>query len=438
MSSEKKSEVEPSQDRTVARGRAAVAFIFITVLLDMMAFGMVAPVLPQLIIALNHGGLHSKLITEFAGSEATSAALIYTLFNTVFALLQFMFSPLIGALSDRFGRRPLILASNLGLGLNYALMAWAPNLGWLFLGRMISGVTGASYGTASAYIADATPIEKRAGAFGILGAAFGVGFMVGPSIGGVLGEYFGPRAPFWVAGAFSLVNAAYGFFVLPESLPKDMRSRLSVKKANPFGALVLLRRHPDLLALATAQFLSTLAQVSLPATVVLYATYRYHWTPLALGPALTVVGIALAVVQVGVVGRFVKRFGNRIALVTGLGFGAAGLYIIGLAPTGPWFWLAAPVIAFWGLAGPAVQTMMTHHVDASEQGLLQGANASLTGIAELIGPAIFGLTFAYFVTPGHSPAASGAPFVLAGCLLAANAVFAFFAASGETDEEIED
>ena len=405
-----------------AGGRAAVAFIFVTVLLDMMAFGMVAPVLP-------------RLVSEFVRQDATSATLIYTLFNTTFALLQFMFSPLIGALSDRFGRRPLILASNIGLGLNYALMAWAPNIGWLFLGRAISGVTGASYGTASAYIADTTPIDKRAGAFGILGAAFGVGFMIGPSLGGVLGEYFGPRAPFVVAAAFSLLNAVYGFFVLPESLPKAMRSTLRLKKANPFGALVLLRRHPDLMALASTQFLSTLAQVSLPSTVVLYAMYRYHWTPFAIGPALTVVGLALAVVQVGVVGRFVKRFGNRIALVTGLCFGAAGLFIVGLAPSGPWFWLAAPVIAFWGLAGPAVQTMMTHHVESYEQGLLQGANASLTGIAELVGPAIFGFTFAFFVTPGHSLAAYGAPFVLAGTLLTATAAFAYFATRDEAEHD---
>lgn len=406
----------------MVHGRAAVAFIFVTVLLDMMAFGMVAPVLP-------------KLVSEFVKQDTTSAVLIYTLFNTVFALLQFMFSPLIGSLSDRFGRRPLILASNLGLGLTYALMGWAPNIGWLFLGRAVSGVTGASYATASAYIADTTPIDKRAGAFGILGAAFGVGFMIGPSLGGVLGEYFGARAPFFVAGAFSLLNATYGFFVLPESLPKSLRSPLRLKKANPFGALVLLRRHPDLTALATTQFLSTLAQVSLPSTVVLYAMYRYHWSPLAIGPALTVVGIALAAVQVGVVGRFVKRFGNRIALTTGLAFGAAGLYVIGLAPTGPMFWIAAPIIAFWGLAGPAVQTMMTHHVEPFEQGLLQGANASLTGIAELVGPSIFGLTFAYFVTRGHSPAASGAPFILAGALLTATAAFAYFATRGETDEE---
>jgi MFS transporter, DHA1 family, tetracycline resistance protein len=403
-------------------GRSAVAFIFVTILLDMMAFGMVAPVLPS-------------LLSEFVRQDAASATLLYTLFNTTFALLQFLFSPLIGALSDRFGRRPLILASNIGLGLNYALMAWAPNVGWLFLGRAISGVTGASYGTASAYIADTTPLDKRAAAFGMLGAAFGVGFMIGPAIGGVLGEYFGPRAPFAVAAAFSLLNATYGFFVLPESLPRSLRSRFHFKRANPFGALVLLRRHPDLLALASTQFLSTLAQVSLPATVVLYVKYRYHWTPLAIGPALTVVGIALAVVQVGVVGRFVKRFGNRIALITGLCFGAAGLYVVGLAPSGGWFWVATLVIAFWGLAGPAVQTMMTHHVDCSEQGLLQGANASLTGIAELIGPSIFGFTFAFFVTPGHSPAAYGAPFVLAATLLAATAAFAYFATRGESDVE---
>jgi len=390
-------------DAPVAARRSAVAFIFVTVLLDMMAFGMVAPVLPN-------------LVSEFVRQDATTATVIITWFNTTFALLQFLFSPLMGALSDRFGRRPLILASNIGLGLNYAMMAWAPNLGWLFLGRAISGVTGAS-------------------AFGLLGAAFGVGFMIGPSLGGVLGEYFGSRAPFVVASAFSLLNAAYGFFVLPESLPRHLRSPLRFKKANPFGALVLLRRHPDLLALASTQFLSTLAQVSLPATIVLYAKYRYHWTPIAVGSALTVVGVALAVVQVGVVGRFVRRFGNRAALVTGLCFGATGLYAFGLAPTGAWFWLSAPVIAFWGLAGPALQTMMTHHVDCSEQGMLQGAIASLTGIAELVGPSIFGFTLAYFVTPGHAPAAYGAPYVLAGALLTGTAIFAYIATRGERDDE---
>jgi DHA1 family tetracycline resistance protein-like MFS transporter len=404
------------------RRQGAVAFIFVTVMLDIMAFSMVAPVLP-------------KFLSDFVSQNAASAGLINTLFYTVFAFLQFMSAPMIGSLSDRFGRRPLILASNIGLGLSYLLMGSAANLGWLFMGRIVSGVTGASYSTATAYIADITPVEDRPSAFGILGAAFGVGFMLGPGLSGVIGEYFGPRAPFFIAGALSLVNAGYGFFVLPESLPKTLRSPLRLKKANPFGALVLLRRHPDLLALTSTMFLSTLAQVSLPVTVGLYALYRYHWTSFSIGWALTVVGVALATVQVLVVGRFVKRFGNRIALTTGLAFGAAGLFIIGIGPSGPFLWLALPVIAFWGLAGPAVQTMMTHHVEPYEQGLLQGANASMTGIAELVGPLLFGLTYTYFVTPPRTPAESGATFVLAGTLLLATAAFAYFATKGEVDDD---
>jgi DHA1 family tetracycline resistance protein-like MFS transporter len=413
-------------------GRAAVAFIFITVLLDIMALGMVAPVLP-------------KLVTEFLQQNTTWAAVTYGLFNASFALLQFLFSPVVGSLSDRFGRRPLILASNLGLGLSYALMAWAPTLGLLFIGRAISGITGASFGTASAYIADTTPLDKRAGAFGILGAAFGLGFILGPALGGFLGgptvEHlfrlgrFSARLPLWVAAAFSLINASYGFFVLPESLPRSLRTHFRWRRANPVGALKLLRRHPDLLALAAILFLSTLAQVSLPSTVTLYAMFRYHWTPDTIGLTLALVGVAMVLVQAGVVGRAVKRFGNRVTLIAGLCFGAVGLCYAGVAPTGSIFLWGIPIIALWSIFGAACQTLMSHHVTASEQGQLQGANASLTGIAELIGPLIFPFTFAYFVSPGHSVAASGAPFVLAGGLLAGTAVFAFFATRGETDDD---
>jgi DHA1 family tetracycline resistance protein-like MFS transporter len=402
-------------------GRAAVAFIFITVLLDIMALGMVAPVLP-------------KLVTEFLQQNTTWAAVTYGLFNAAFALLQFLFSPVVGSLSDRFGRRPLILASNLGLGLSYALMAWAPTLGLLFIGRAISGITGASFGTASAYIADVTPIDKRAGAFGMLGAAFGLGFILGPTIGGGLGEY-SSRLPLWVAGGFSLVNAVYGFFVLPESLPRNLRTNFRWRRANPVGALKLLRRHPDLLALAGIAFLSTLAQVSLPSTVTLYAMFRYHWTSGRVGVTLALVGVAMVIVQAGVVSRVVKRFGNRPALIAGLCFGSAGLFYAGLAPSGLIFLFGIPIIALWSIFGAASQTLMSHHVTSSEQGQLQGANASLTGIAELIGPLIFPFTFAYFVSPGHSVAASGAPFVLAGALLAATALFAFFATRGERDDD---
>lgn len=402
-------------------GRLAVVFVFITVLLDMMALGMVAPVLP-------------RLVTSFLNGGAATGAAVYGLFNTVFALMQFFFSPMIGSLSDRYGRRPLILASNLGLGLNYVLLAWAPSIGWLFLGRVISGVTGASFGTASAYIADTTPPQERARAFGMLGAAFGVGFVIGPAIGGFLGE-FDPKLPFWVAAAFSLANALYGAFVLPESLPRDCRTGFSWRRANPIGALSLLRRHPELFGLAGVVFLSNLAQVSLGSTVVLYATHRYGWTTTWLGATLAMVGVALIIVQVGVVGRFVHRFGSRAALIVGLCFGAVGLYWAGLAETGTVFLSAIPVLAMWGLSGAAAQGIMTRHVSAAEQGQLQGATASLVSIAELIGPSIFTLTFAYFVRAGQPPDRAGAPFLLAGAILTAAALWAFLATRGEGARE---
>lgn len=400
-------------------GRAAIAFIFITVLLDIMALGMVTPVLP-------------KLVGELLGGDPTLAAMAYGLFNAAFAALQFLFSPLVGSLSDRFGRRPVILASNLGLGISYALMAWAPGLAWLFVGRAVSGVTGASYGPAVAYIADSTELDKRANAFGILGAAFGLGFILGPAIGGFLGEY-SSRLPLWVAGGFSIANATYGLFVLPESLPKSLRTGFSWRRANPLGALKLLRRHPDLLALAGIAFTSTLAQVSLPSTVTLYAMYRYHWTPHTVGVTLALVGVTMVVVQAGIVGRVVKLFGNRLALVAGLCFGALGLLYAGVAPTGAIFLYGIPIIALWSMFGAASQTLMSRHVSPSEQGQLQGANASLTGIAELLGPLIFPFVFAYSVSPGHRIAASGAAFLLAGALLAVTALFAFFATRGEDE-----
>jgi DHA1 family tetracycline resistance protein-like MFS transporter len=237
-----------------------------------------------------------------------------------------------------------------------------------------------------------------------------------------------------VAAALSLANALYGLVVLPESLPKECRTGFSWRRANPIGALILLRRHPELFALAGVVFLSNLAQVSLPSTVVLYATHRYGWGPTSLGITLALVGVALIVVQVGVVGRFVRAFGTRAALVAGLLFGTVGLYITGLAPTGTHLWMGIPILALWGLAGPAAQGIMTRHVSASEQGQLQGANASLVGIAELVGPSIFTLTFAYFVRGGQPVERSGAPFILAACLLLIAAVWSYFATRREPDD----
>jgi len=383
--------------------RAALVFIFITVVLDMLALGMIVPVLP-------------KLVVSFEGGDTARAAEVFGVFGTAWALMQFIFSPVLGALSDRFGRRPVILLSNLGLGLDYVLMAAAPSLAWLFVGRVISGITAASFSTAGAYIADITPEEKRAGAFGLLGAAFGVGFVLGPALGGVLGS-IGPRVPFWVAAGFSLANACYGFFILPESLPLERRAAFAWRRANPIGALKLLRSHAQLLGLASANFLGYIAHEVLPSTFVLYAGYRYAWDARTVGLFLAGVGIGGMVVSGGLVQPIVSRLGERRALLTGLACGAVGFAIYGVAPSSPWIWLGLPMQSLWGLAAPSAQGLMTRRVARTEQGQLQGANSSLRGIAGLIGPGLFTLTFARAIGPDRATHIPGAPLLLAAALV---------------------
>jgi DHA1 family tetracycline resistance protein-like MFS transporter len=384
-------------------GRAAFAFIFVTLVLDSLALGVIIPVLPA-------------LIAEFQGGDAAATATIYGVFGSAWAAMQFVFSPVLGSLSDRFGRRPVILLSNLGLGLDYALMALAPSIGWLFLGRLISGITSSTYGAANAYIADVTPPEQRAAKFGLLGVAFGVGFVLGPSVGGLL-SVVGVRAPFWAAAALSVANFLYGWFILPESLATDRRSRFHWSRANPLGSLRLLRSHPLLLGLALASFLSMLAHDSLPSTYVLYTTYRYGWSEATIGLVLALVGFASIVVQGGLVGRLVAALGERRALMLGFACGALGMFVYGAAPTGALFLLGLPMTAFFGLATPALQSLMTGTVAVSEQGQLQGANGSLMGVASMLAPLIFTQVFAAAVNDGSSPAAAGAPFLLAGGLL---------------------
>jgi DHA1 family tetracycline resistance protein-like MFS transporter len=390
--------------------RAAVAFIFVTIVLDMFALGMIIPVLPH-------------LIEDFLGGDTAGAAKVYGVFGTVWALMQFLSMPVVGALSDRFGRRRVILLSNLGLGLDYVLMALAPSLAWLFVGRVISGITAASVSTGMAYIADVTPLEKRATAFGRVGIAFGLGFVLGPALGGLLGSV-DPRLPFWVAAGLSLANAMYGLFVLPESLPPDQRRSFDWRRANPLGSLKLLRSHPELSALAFVVFLSNLAHAALPATFVLYGAYRYGWDARDVGLVLACVGVCSAIVQGALVGPAVRRLGERRVLLTGLTFGALGFFAYGLAPTGPLFLAAVPVVALWGLASPAAQGLMTRHIGPSEQGALQGAAGSVMGIATMIGPWLFAATFAYFIGGGTRWHLPGAAFMLAALLLALGAAVA--------------
>jgi DHA1 family tetracycline resistance protein-like MFS transporter len=390
--------------------RAALVFIFITIVLDMLALGLIIPVLPG-------------LIQDFLGGDTAGAAKVYGVFGTVWALMQFFSMPIAGSLSDRFGRRPVVLLSNLGLGLDYVLMALAPNLAWLFVGRVISGITAASVSTGMAYVADVTPPEKRSGAFGMIGVAFGIGFVFGPALGGVLGTV-DPRLPFWVAAGLSLANATYGYFVLPESLPPEKRRPFEWRRSNPLGSLRLLRSHPELTGLAGVVFLNNLAHAALPATFVLYAGYRYGWDARTVGLTLGVIGACSAVVQGTLVAPLVRRFGERRILIAGLLLGAAGFAMYGVAPTGTLFVAAVPVVALWGLASPAAQALMSRRIGPSEQGQLQGANGSVMGIALMIGPAMFAATFAYFIGEGASVHLPGAAYLLAAVLLLLGAVLA--------------
>ena len=356
-----------------APGRAAFAFVLVTVLLDMLALGVMVPVLP-------------KLVVEFTGGDIAGAAAITGYFGFAWAAMQFVFSPVLGALSDRFGRRPVIILSNIGMGLDYVVMALAPSLWWLFVGRLLSGVSAATSATAGAYITDVTPPDKRAAKFGMMGAAFGFGFIIGPAVGGFLGG-IDLRLPFWVAAGLSFANALYGFFVLPESLPRERRARFHWRMANPMGSLQLLRTKPVLIGLAAAVFLERVAHDSLPRVFVLYTDYRYQWSAATVGLALAAVGVAQMIVSAGMVGASVRRFGERQTLLAGLLFGLSGFVLYGLAPSGLWFMAGVPLVALGGLSGPAMQGLMTREIGPSDQGKLQGALASIQGVAGLIGPA---------------------------------------------------
>jgi DHA1 family tetracycline resistance protein-like MFS transporter len=390
--------------------RAAFIFVFITVLLDMLALGMIIPVLPRLVV-------------DFVGGDAARGADYLGLFGTAWALMQFVFSPIHGVLSDRFGRRPIILLSNFGLGLDYVLMALAPSLWWLFVGRIISGICAASVSTSYAYIADVTEPHLRAARFGMMGVAFGAGFVLGPALGGLAGA-FDPRLPFWIAAALSLLNCVYGFLILPESLPSERRTPFAWRRANPLGSLRLLRSQPQLTGLALVNFLANLAHASLPSIGVLYMMYRYGFDERIVGFTMAGIGVCAMVVQGGLIGPTVRRFGEPAALIMGLLFGIAGFTTWALAPNGLVYWLGIPLLSLWGFAGAASLGLMSRRVSPSEQGQLQGANASMMGIANLIGPGLFTQVFAFFIGAGAAWHLPGAPFLLAALLLAAAAVVA--------------
>lgn len=382
--------------------RAALAFIFVTAVLDVIAMGIIIPVLP-------------RLIEEFVGSNA-QAGIINGVFVALWAMMQFLCSPIIGSLSDQYGRRPVILISCAGLALDYVLMAVAPNLWWLALGRIIAGITSSSFTTIFAYMADITAPERRARAYGLIGAAFSGGFVLGPVLGGFLGE-FGPRVPFWFAAGLSGLAFLYGLVVLPESLPVENRMKFSWKRANPVGALALLRRHAELSGLAVVNFLLYFAHHVFSAVFVLYAAWRYSWGPKEVGLLLAMVGVLDMAVQGGLTGLAVKRFGDRAVMVFGLVGGTVGIALMGWAPTGLMFVLAMLPNALWGLAMPTLQSLMTRRVGEDEQGQLQGASNSVAAIAGVLSPLFFGWVYSLSVGEFAPVQMPGLAFYLAAAVL---------------------
>ena len=366
----------------------AVGFIFVTIVLSVLGFGLLIPVLPG-------------LVTEFNGGQVAAGSHSYGLLVGVFALLQFIGAPILGALSDRVGRRKIILIALAGASIDYVIMANAPNMTWLFIGRMISGFTAGVFATANAYVADVTPPERRAQSFGLLGAAFGIGFVIGPLLGGVLGA-INLRLPFWFAAGCAALNWLYGFFVLPESLKPEHRRSFDWRRANPIGALHALKRFPTLRGLAEAYFLLTLSQTMLFSTWVLCMGYRYNWNTSQVGFSLGLAGIMSALVQATLVKRIVPRLGDARAALTGYAITIVSLTAYGCATQGWMIYVIILVGAFGGVAGPALQSYITKHVPPGEQGAVQGVFAGLASLAGIPGPLIGTWSFGWAIAPGRS------------------------------------
>lgn len=389
---------------------AAVRFIVVTVLLDMLGIGVIVPVLP-------------KLVTTMYGGDLSDGSFVFGWFVASYALMQFLFSPVLGNLSDAYGRRPVLLISLFGAGLDYLLMAFAPDLKWLFVGRVLSGITGANIAAANAYIADVSPPEERAKNYGLIGACFGAGFIFGPALGGLLGTY-GLRVPFIAAAVLNLCNTLYGFFVLPESLAPENRRRFDWSRINPLASLRALGRFPVVLGLTATIALERLAHDTFPSTWVLFTTYRFNWTEAQNGLSLAVVGLMFGMVQGGVAGKFVAKFGERRALLFGLIVSALGFLLYGLATQGWMLYAIIVATSIGGVAGPALMSMITKLVPPTEQGSLQGALSSVQSLAAIVGPLLATSLFGYFTAPRAPLHLPGAAFLASAVLVALGAILA--------------
>jgi DHA1 family tetracycline resistance protein-like MFS transporter len=390
--------------------QAALSFIFVTLLIDVIGLAIIIPVFPKLIEKLIHG-------------DISEASRISGLLLVAYAVMQFLFSPVIGNLSDKYGRRPVLLFSLLGFGIDYLFLAFAPTIGWLFLGRVIAGITGASFTTASAYIADVSEPEKRAQNFGMIGVAFGLGFIIGPVIGGILGK-MDTHYPFYAAAALALLNAAYGFFILPESLDKAHRREFDWKRANPLGSLLQLKKYPSVIGLAASLFIIYFAAHAVQSDWTYYTIYKFKWSEDIVGYSLGFIGLMIAIVQGGLIRITIPKLGQQKSIWMGLILYAIGMLLFGLANKS-WMMFAFMIpYALGGICGPALQGIMSNEVPANEQGELQGALTSLMSLSSVFGPWFMTYVFYYFTKPGAPVVLPGAPYFIAAALMLIAAVLA--------------
>ncbi|MER3472079.1 MAG: tetracycline resistance MFS efflux pump [Chitinophagaceae bacterium] len=392
--------------------KAAIGFIFITLLIDVTGLGIIIPILPDLIKSLIHGNI-SK-VSQWGG-----------LLTSVYGLMQFLFAPVIGNLSDKYGRRPVLLFSLLGFGIDYLFLALAPSIGWLFVGRIIAGITGASFTTASAYIADISNDENRAQNFGMIGAAFGLGFIIGPTLGGLLGS-IGLRLPFYVAAALSLGNALYGYFILPESLDKEHRRSFEWRRANPLGSLLQLKRYPSAAGLIGSLVLVYLAANAVQSTWTYFNIEKFHWSEKMNGVSLGVVGLLVGLVQGVLIRHINPKLGNERSVYVGLLLYSIGLFLFSAATQGWMMFVFLIPYCLGGIAVPALQSIITGQFPRNEQGELQGAITSMISLTGIIGPLMMTNLFAYFTKPGNPVHFAGAPFLLGGILMLGSAWIAYY------------
>ncbi len=391
--------------------QAALGFIFLTVLIDIVGIGLIIPIVPELII-------------ELTNSTVSEAAFIGGLLTATYAVMQFIFAPVLGGLSDKFGRRPVLLIALLGLGLDYLVIVFAPTMAWLFIARIISGICGSSMTVANAYIADISSVEDRAKNFGMIGAAFGIGFIIGPAIGGFLGE-MGTRVPFIAAAIMSLLNWLYGYFMIPESLPKEDRRSFDWKRANPIGTLGNIFKYKVLIGLVLCLFLVYVAAFSVQGNWSFYTAEKFNWTAKDIGFSLTFVGLMVALVQGLLLGKIIKKIGEVKAVYAGLFFNLVGLVSFAFVSEA---WMVYAIIvpyAFSGLTGPAMQSIMTGQIPKNAQGELQGGLTNILMITAVIGPPLMTGIFTYYTDPENDVYFPGAPFILACVLALVGSLFAY-------------